>query len=206
MSKEKEEALRQINEIKNHLVDKQTFFPYDFRATYIWSIIAIIMTLFMVPVYEMSVLEGAIISCVLIGIGFLIEGSMIQKVNESYDIEESTHKQQFIMKSFVIISFFMIVLSSIFASYKLYVPMLLTWLFIVSLGYFFVGFLLNIQSFSQMASFNMVISIVLLIIGYINNDIEGVSGIYLNIVQFFLILGLSIIPAFIGWKQIKEEK
>ena len=206
MSEEKAEALRQINEIKNHLVDKQTFFPYNFRATYVWAAIGLIMTLFMIPMYEASVLQGTVVSFVLITLGFIIEGSMTKKVNESYDIEDCTLRQQFIMKSFVIMSFFMIALSAILASYQLYVPMLLTWLFIVSLGYFSVGFVLNIERFSQMATFNMMASIILLTIGYINRTIEGTSDVYLVVVQLFLVLGLSFMPAVIAWQQLKEGK
>jgi hypothetical protein len=206
MSQEKAEALRQINEIKNHLVDKQTFFPYNFRATYVWAAIGFIMTFFMIPMYEVSILQGTVVSFVLITLGFVIEGSMTKKVNESYDIEDCTLRQQFIMKSFVIMSFFMIALSAILASYQLYVPMLLTWLFIVSLGYFSVGFVLNIERFSQMATFNMVASIVLLTIGYINRTIEGTSDVYLVVVQLFLVLGLSFMPAVIAWQQLKEGK
>jgi hypothetical protein len=203
---EKEEALRQITEIKNHLVDKQTFFPYNFRATYVWAAIGFIMTFFMIPMYEVSILQGTVVSFVLITLGFVIEGSMTKKVNESYDFEDCTLRQQFIMKSFVIMSFFMIALSAILASYQLYVPMLLTWLFIVSLGYFSVGFVLNIERFSQMATFNMVASIVLLTIGYINRTIEGTSDVYLVVVQLFLVLGLSFMPAVIAWQQLKEGK
>jgi len=32
---EKEEALQQISEIKSHLIDKQSFFPYNYNACYI---------------------------------------------------------------------------------------------------------------------------------------------------------------------------
>lgn len=204
MSEEKAEALRQISEIKSHLVDKQTFFPYNYHATYVWGVIALIMTFLMIPMYEASVLQGTVVSFVLITMGFVIEGSMVKKVNQSYDIEDCTNRQQFIMQSFVIMSFFMIAISAIFASYQLYVPMLLTWLFIVSLGYFSVGFVLNIKRFTQMSTFNMVAAIVLLTIGFINRTIEGTSDVYLIVVQLFLVLGLSIMPAIIAWQQIKE--
>jgi hypothetical protein len=206
MLEEKEEALRQINEIKTHLVDKQVFFPYNFRATYVWSIIAILMTLFMIPMYGVSILQGTVVSFVLITIGFVIEGMMTKKVNESYDIEACTLRQQFIMKSFLMMSLFLIALSAILASYQLYIPLLLTWLFMISLGYFSIGFVLNIKHFTQMANFNMVAAIILLTIGYINRTIEGISSVYLMVVQLFLVLGLGIMPAMIAWRQIREGK
>ena len=202
----KEEALRQINEIKNHLVDKQTFFPYNYKATYVWATIAILMTFTMIPLYEMSVLHGTVISFVLITLGFVVEGTLTKKVNKSYDIDDCTLRQKFIMKNFVMMSLFLIAISAVLASYKLYVPIYLTWLFLVSMGYFAVGFVLNIQRFTQMARFNMMASVVLLAIGFINDSIEGVGNTYIYVVQVFMVLGLSVMPAIVAWQQLKEGK
>jgi len=206
MSEEKAEALRQINEIKNHLVDKQTFFPYNYYATYVWAVIATILILIMIPMYEASILQGTVVSFILITIGFTTEGFLTKKVNESYDIDDCTLRQQFIMKSFLLLSLFLMAMSAVFASYQLYVPMFLSWLFLVSLGYFSVGFVLNIARFTQMARFNMLASIILLTIGFINRTIEGTSGTYLTVVQIFVILGLTVMPAIVAWQQIKEGK
>jgi len=202
----KEEALRQINDIKNHLVDKQTFFPYNYKATYVWAMIAVLMTFTMIPLYEVSVLHGTAVSFVLITFGFVVEGVLTKKVNKSYDIEDCTLRQQFIMKNFVMVSLFLIAISAILASYKLYVPMFLTWLFLVSMGYFAVGFVLNIHRFTQMARFNMMASVVLLAIGFINESIEGVGSTYISVVQVFMVLGLTVMPAIIAWQQLKEGK
>ena len=79
MSEEKAEALRQINEIKNHLVDKQTFFPYNYYATYVWAVIATILILIMIPMYEASILQGTVVSFILITIGFTTEGFLTKK-------------------------------------------------------------------------------------------------------------------------------
>jgi len=206
MSEEKAEALRQIKQIKSHLVDKQTFFPYNYHATYVWAAIASILTFVMIPMYEASILQGTVVSFVLIGIGFATEGFLTKKVNKSYDIEDCTLRQQFIMKSFLMITLFSMTISAILASYQLYVPMFLLWLFMVSLGYFSVGFVLNIERFTQMASFNMVVAIALLAIGFVNHAVEGVDYVYLVVVQLFLVLGLSVMPAIIAWQQIKEGK
>lgn len=206
MSEEKTEALRQISEIKNHLVDKQTFYPYNYRAMYVWSLISFILTLSMVSICETSVLQGTVVAFVLITVGFVTEGMMTKKVNKSYDIEDCTRRQQFIVKSFFMVAFFLIVLSAILASYKLYVPMYLSWLFLVSLVYFGVGFVLNMQRFSQMAMFNMFAAILLLAIGFVNETLVGIDHTYLGVTQIFLILGLSIMPAAIAWQQLKEGK
>jgi len=204
MSEEKEAALRQISEIKSHLVDKQTFFPYNYHATYVWAMIATILTFTMIPMYEASILQGTVISFILIAIGFTTEGFLTKRVNRDYDIDDCTLRQQFIMKSFLMTSLFLIVISALLASYQLYVPMFLAWLFMVSLGYSSVGFVLNITRFSQMAYFNMTAAILLLLIGYINNTIEGTSDVYVTVVQIFVVLGLTVMPAIVAWQQIKE--
>jgi len=205
MSEEKAEALRQINDIKNHLVDKQTFFPYNYKATYVWAIIALILTFIMIPMYEASVLQGTIVTFTFITIGFVTEGFLTKKVNESYDIEDCTHRQQFIMKSFLMLSVFGIVLSMVLANFKLYVPIFLLWLFLCSVGYFSVGFVLNIKRFTQMAQFNIYAATVLLGIGYFIGALEE-KGVYLSVVQLFVVLGLAIMPSIVAWQQIKEGK
>ena len=205
MSEEKKEALRQINEIKNHLVDKQTFFPYNYRATYVWAVIALILTFIMIPMYEASVLQGTVVTFVFITIGFVTEGIMTKKVNQSYDIEDCTHRQQFIMKNFLMLSVFGIVLSMVLAEAELYVPIFLLWLFLCSIGYFAIGFVLNIKRFSQVARFNIFSSTLLLGIGYFNHTLDGKSS-YLIVVQIFVVLGLAIMPSIVAWQQIKEGK
>ncbi len=205
MSDEKAQALQQINDIKSHLVDKQTFFPYNYKATYVWAVIAIILTFIMMPMYEASVLQGTVVTFVFITIGFVTEGIMTKKVNQSYDIEDCTHRQQFIMKNFVMLSLFGIVLSMVLAEAGLYVPIFLLWLFLCSVGYYAVGFVLNIKKFSQVARFNILSSTLLLAIGYFNHTLDGKSS-YILVVQIFVVLGLAVMPSIVAWQQIKAGK
>ena len=205
MSEEKAEALRQINEIKSHLVDKQTFFPYNYKATYVWAIIAFVLTIISIPIYEIGVLQGTLVTFIFITIGFTTEGFLTKKVNASYDIEDCTHRQQFIVNNFFMLSLFGIVLSMILAGYKLYVLIFILWLFLCSIGYFSVGFILNIERFSQMARFNIWASTLLLGIGYFIDALEGKST-YMTVVQLFVVLGLTIMPSIVAWHQIKEGK
>ena len=205
MSEEKAQALQQINDIKNHLVDKQTFFPYNYRATYVWAVIALVLTFIMIPMYEASVLQGTVVTFIFITIGFVTEGIMTKKVNQSYDIEDCTHRQQFIMKNFFMLSIFGIILSMVLAEAGLYVTIFLLWLFLCSVGYFAVGFVLNIKKFSQVARFNILSSTLLLAIGYFNHTLDGKSS-YLVVVQIFVVLGLAIMPSIVAWQQIKEGK
>jgi len=205
MSEEKEEALRQISEIKNHLVDKQTFFPYNYNAIYVWSVIAIILTLSMTTLYEKGILFGSAVVFAMVSIGFIAEGVMTKKVNKSYDIDDCTIRQRFIMKNFIMISAFLIVLSATLASYKLYIPIYLSWLFLVSLGFFAIGYVLNIPMFSKMAQFNIWLSIILLAIGWYKGHLVGSDSDCFMKVQFALILGLAILPTIIAWKQKKVQ-
>lgn len=201
---EKDQVLEQLSAIKNHLVDKQIFFPYNYNATYVWSLIAFILAFSMVPMYETSVGYGTGVVFVLITIGFIAEGSMTKKINKSYDIEDCTVRQRFIMTNFMMISWFLIVMSAVLAMHKLYIPIYLSWLFIVSLGYYAVGYVLNIRRFTTMAQFNIVLSIVLLaVVGY-NGQVVGTDSNYLRVVQGAIFLGLSVLPAMVAWQQKKE--
>ena len=205
MLEEKEEVLRQINDIKNHLVDKQAFFPYNYKATYVWALVALILTFIMIPLYESSVFLGTAVTFVFIAAGFVTEGIMTQKVNRSYDIEECTLRQRFIMKNFLMLSLFGIVLSMVLAEAGLYIVVFLIWLFLCSVGYFAIGFVLNIKKFSQMAGFNILSSVLLLAIGYFNHTLDGKSS-YLVVVQIFVVLGLVVMPSIVAWQQIREGK
>lgn len=201
---EKDEVLEHISAIKNHLVDKQIFFPYNYNATYVWSIIALILTLIMVPMYENSITYGTGVVFVLITIGFIAEGGMTKKINKTYDIEDCTVRQRFIMKNFMMISWFLIVMSAVLAMHKLYIPIYLSWLFLISLGYYAVGYVLNIRRFSKMAQFNIVLSIVLLAIAGYNEHLVGTDSNCFRVVQGAVLIGLAVLPAMIAWHQKKE--
>jgi len=202
---EKEEVLRQISEIKNHLVDKETFFPYNYNACHVWAVIAVVMTLVMISAYEYSITFGAGLIFTLVTIGFVVEGSLTKKVNKSYDIDDCTKRQQFIMKNFFMISLFLIILTTIFAMHQLYGLIILIWLFLISLGYFAVGFVLNIKAFTQMAKFNIIISLVLLVVGAYFDLFVGSDSLFLTLTQAVVIFGLAVAPSWVARKQQKEE-
>ena len=201
---QRDEALEHISAIKNHLVDKETFFPYNYNAIFVWSLIALVLTLFMVAMYEQGIIMGSVMVTALMGLGFFSESVMTKKVNKSYDIEEYTIRQHFIMKNFLVLTLFLVVLSATLATYKLYIPIYLTWLFLISIGYFVVGFVLNITWFTYMSQFNIYLAIALLAFGWQQEHLVGRDSICFVLVQIALIFGLSIMPAVIAWKQKKE--
>jgi len=200
---QKKEALAHLSAIRNHLVDKQIFFPYNYNAVYIWSVIAIILTFIMVPMYEKGIAVGTGIVFVLVTIGFISEGVMTKKVNKSYDIEDCTIRQQFIMKNFMMISLYLIIMSAALAMYELYIPIYLMWLFLISLGYHAVGYVLNIRLFSKMAFFNIIMSFILLSMSAYNGHLVGTASDCFHLVQGAIVLGLAVLPAMVAWHQKK---
>lgn len=203
---EKDEVLQQISEIKSHLVDKETFFPYNYNACHAWAVIAVILTFVMLPAYEYSIAMGTGVMFVFVTIGFVIEGSLTKKVNESYDIDDCTKRQQFVMKNFLMISLFLIILTTILALHELYGLIYLSWLFLISLGYFAVGFVLNIKLFTQMGQFNMLMALVLLVIGAYSNLLVGSDSLFFTLLQAVVIFGLAVLPSWIAMKQQKDAR
>ncbi len=169
---EKDEVLKQISEIKNHLVDKETFFPYNFNACHVWSAIAVVLT---------------------------------KKVNQSYDIDDCTRRQEFIMKNFIMIDLFLIVFSAVLAMYELYVPILLLWLALISLGFMTIGFVLNAKDYERLAFFNISMALVLLIVGASFNLLEDTAW-FLTVVQAVIVFGLAVAPSLLAIKQQKNQK
>jgi len=202
---EKDEVLQQISEIKSHLLDKEIFYPYNYNACHAWSIIAVVMTVILIPTYEYSMSVGVAVMFGLITFGFVIEGVLTKKVNATYDIDECTKRQQFIMQNFLIISLFAIVLSAILATHQLYAIIYLIWLFLISLGHFLVGFILNIKDFTKMAQFNMVVALVLLVVGAYFDLLSKGATSFVTLTQAVVIFGLAVLPSIIAYRQQKKE-
>ncbi len=202
---EKDEVLRQISEIKHHLVDKESFFPYNYNACHVWSLIAVVLTFVMIPSYENSVTFGTIVVTSLVLIGFIVEGVLTKKVNESYDIDDCTHRQEFVMKNFIMISLFAIVFSTVLAMMKLYLLIFILWLFLISLGYFSISFILNVKAYEKVAMFNVFSSVALLSYGAYFGLLES-RGAFFVVVQGMVILGLAVLPTLVALQQQKIEK
>ena len=203
---EKEKVLEQISQIKRHLIDRETFFPYNYHACYVWAIIAVILTFGMTTFYESSILVGTSFVSFLILVGFLIEHNMVKRVNRNYDIEDCTHRQAFIVQNFFMIAIFSILLSTVLAMHQLYSLVMLSWLFLISLGYFAIGFILNIKLFTQIAQFNIISSFILISIGIYFDMLVGVDSLFFTLTQSVTIFGLAIAPAWVARQQIAKEK
>jgi len=202
---EKDKVLQQISDIKTHLVDKEAFFPYNFNSCHVWSVIAVILTFVMIPAYEHSVALGTGVTFVMMVIGFIVEGIMTKKVNKSYEIDDCTRRQQFIMKNFIIISFFLIAFSAVLAMHKLYIPILLLWLSLISMGYMAIGFVINVKDYEKLAFFNIFMALLLVVVGMSFNLFED-RELFLVLVQSTLVFGLAIAPSLLAIKQKKNIK
>ena len=202
---EKDKVLQQISDIKNHLVDKEAFFPYNYNAFHVWSVITIILTIVIMPTYEKSVMVGSLVTFVLLAIGFIVEGTLTKRVNESYDIDDCTKKQQFIMKNFLLLSLFGILFSTVLASLQLYSIIFLLWLFLISIGQFAVGFVLNMKALEQISTFNIVVVLLLLGLGIYFNVLQN-DTLFLLVTQVMVIFGLAVLPSLLAFKIQKEDK
>ena len=202
---EKEKVLQQISEIQSHLVDKEIFFPYNFNACHVWSLISVVLTLIMVPSYDHSILVGTVVITIFVFLGFLVEGILTKQVNESYDIDDCTRRQQFIMKNFIMIALFAIVFSTVLANYKLYIPIFILWLFLISLGHFAISFILNIKDYEKVATFNIFMALFLSGVAVYFHLLED-RGTFLILVQAVVIFGLAVLPSLVAFKQQKLEK
>ena len=160
----------------------------------------------MVSAYEYSITMGTTLLSFFILFGFVVEHNMIKKVNRDYEIDDYTNRQSFIKLNFFMIATFAILITTIFAIHQLYSLIMLSWLFLISLGYFAIGFILNIKLFTQMAQFNIISSFILIIIGVYFDILIGTDSLFLTLTQAINIFGLAVAPAWVARKQkIKEN-
>ena len=202
---EKNEALEHLKAIKSVLIDKDSFFPYNYNALIVWGVIGTVMTFVMPTLIKSSLLYGTLFSLVMMTLGFMVEGFLIKKVNADYDIESCTNKQKFISKTYTFLTLFAVVLSALLAKYDLIIPLFALWLFLCGMGDFAVGYVLNIRIFSLVSYLSIGTSILLLIGALFATDLSNLSSTYFYISEALSFLLLGIAPMIIG-KKLKEAK
>jgi hypothetical protein len=201
---EKEEALQHLSEIKSVLVDKDSFFPYNYNALIVWGVIGMVLSLFMTHMLKQSVFYGTIFSVVLFTIGFVIEGFLTKKVNADYDIDDCTHRQRFIMVMFTALTLFGVVMTALLAKYSLLFPIYALWIFLCGLGHYAVGFVLNIKLFKISSALEVGISLLMLVAMYFVKDLSNLDSLEHYIFQGLTFLLLGIVPILMG-RKLKEE-
>ncbi len=197
---EKDEALEHLSAIKSALVDKDTFFPYNFNAFIVWGVIGMIMTLFMGYILKSSILGGIIFSLFMMSIGFIIESRLTKKENENYDIESCTKKQRFIAGMFTFLTLFATFFSALLASYDLIIPAYIIWIFVIGIGDFAVGFVLNQSIFTNTALLDISAAVVLTLMTFFISDLGDLNSIFFYFVQGVTFALLGILPIMIAYK------
>ncbi|HIP02321.1 MAG TPA: hypothetical protein EYG75_02280 [Campylobacterales bacterium] len=201
---EKEEALQHLSDIKSVLVDKDAFFPYNYNALIVWGVIGMIMSLFMGVIFKASLLYGAIFSFVVTTAGFMIEGFLVKKVNEAYDIEDCTKRQKFISIMFSMLTFFAIALSVLLAKHDLIIPAYAVWIFLIGMGNFALGFILNIKIFTLASYLKMSVAILIMIATLFVGDLGSLDSMFFFFVQGVTFALLGVLPILIARKLKKE--
>lgn len=201
---EKEEALQHLSEIKSVLVDKDAFFPYNYNALIVWGIIGMIMTIFMGILMKTSILYGSTFAFIMMTSGFLIESFLVKRVNEKYDIEDCTKKQKFISTLYTVLTFFAIAISALLAKYNLIAAAYVVWIFVCSIGYLALGFILNIGYFTKAGFVKVAASITLIVASIFVEDLGRLDSTFFYIVQGATFFLLGIIPIMIA-RKLKEE-
>ncbi len=197
---EKEEALQHLHAIKSALIDKDSFFPYNYNALIVWGVIASVMTFVMPPLMKASVVQGTLFSVLLMGIGFVIEAFLTKKVNDDYDIESCTKKQRFISVTFAILTLFAVTMSALLAKYDLIIPLFMLWMFLCGFGHFVVGYVLNIRLFSLTGYLSIFSAIVLLSFAFFVEDLGSLSSGFYYLCQGASFAILGVVPVLMAFR------
>ncbi len=197
---EKDEALEHLSAIKSALVDKDTFFPYNFNAFIVWGVIGMIMTLFMGYIMKSSILGGVVFSLFMMSVGFVIESGLTKKENEIYDIESCTKKQRFIAGMFTFLTLFAALFSALLASYDLIIPAYIVWIFVIGIGDFAVGFVLNQSIFTKTAVLDIFAAVILTLSAFFIGDLGNLNSLFFYFVQGVTFALLGILPILVAFK------
>lgn len=197
---EKEEALQHLSDIKSVLVDKDAFFPYNYNALIVWGVIGMVMSLFMGILLKSSLLYGAIFSIVLMTVGFMIEGFLVKRINQEYDIEDCTKRQKFISIMFGMLTFFAVALSVLLAKYDLIIPAYAVWIFLIGLGNFALGFILNIKVFTLASYLKMSVAILIMVATLFVGNLGSLDSLFFFFVQGVTFALLGVLPILIARK------
>lgn len=201
---EKEEALEHLSAIKSALVDKSEFFPYNYNALIVWGIVGMLLTMFLPYMYDMSVLYGTVFSLVLMSTGFIVEGTLTKRVNKSYDIDDCTKRQRFIVMMFTTLTIFGIALSALLVKYNLMLLVFALWLFLMGIGNHAVGFVTNIKIFQITSCLKMTASIMIVIAAFFMGDLGDDKSTFFFFVQGITFVLLGVLPIMIARKLQKD--
>ncbi|MCH9812518.1 MAG: hypothetical protein K0U47_01080 [Epsilonproteobacteria bacterium] len=200
---QKEEAIKQINTIKESLVDSQKFVPYAPNALIMWGIVTGILFLFTQEVIErFGIVSGGLFLAIFISVSAYMESKMIRKINKKYEVEALTRKQKFIESIYIFISIFAILMTAILFKAGAINLIYVVWIFLIGLTSYIAGHILNQKSFTYhgIVSFMIAFGIVYLI--YFTHDGLQDSGLS----YLFRALGVVIIGGGYIWLGLLMKK
>ncbi len=203
---EEEKLVQHLHEIKQILVEKEAFFPYNYTALIVWGLLGAVMTLVMPKLLAHSVLYGTLFSICMMGMGFWIESRLTRRVNADYEIENSTAKQRFVFMSFLFLLGFAVLVSAFLAEYRLIVPVFTVWLFACGFGHFVVGYVLNMSLFTVVSYLKMGAGALLLTAALFVEHLDATNTPFFYFVQGVTLLLLGVVPVWMGWKLKKEAR
>jgi O-antigen/teichoic acid export membrane protein len=151
-----------------------------------------------------SIFYGSVFSFVMMSVGFMIESFLTKRVNKEYDIDDCTNRQKFISILFTMLTFFSIVISALLAKYELIIPTYIVWIFMCGVGYFSIGFVLNLKIFTNIAYLKMIVSLLLMIGSIFATDLNDINSMFFFLVQGVTFVLLGVLPILIGQKLKKE--
>lgn len=198
---DKEEAIKQLNEIHISLVDSKKFRPYNYDALIVWGFITVIILVFLKYFYDAGLMYGTLFLSFALIIGSVIEYMLVINENKKYDIDKPTALQNFIFTIFIFSMIFGVIATILLVQHDeiAYCPIL--WMYIIGLPKFITGFCIHSQSLKLFGKINMIVAFVFFCITII---FTGNEQLFL-INTIVSILGLGFGHIYLGLKLKKEN-
>ena len=130
----------------------------------------------------------------------MVEGYLTKKVNAQYDIDDCTKRQKFIMMMFTTLTMFGIALSALLTKYDLILLVFPVWLFLIGIGHYAVGFVLNIKLFQSTSCLMMSVAILMMIGAYFIDGLGEINSTIYYIVQAITFMLLGVMSIWMGIK------
>ncbi len=146
---DKEEALKQINQLKESMVDNRKFVPYDPNALIMWGVVTSILFIFTQEILErFGTLMGSLFLASFIALASFIEHNMTKKINKRYEIEALTKKQKFIESIYIFHSLFAILMTAVLVKANAMNLIYVVWIFVIGFTSYTAGHIMNQKSFT----------------------------------------------------------
>ncbi len=196
MGESKEDLLKRLDEIHEALAESRKFVPYDCKMLIVWGVIALSLIVFAEPLFRERVAYGMVFLVGMILLGFAIEYLLTKKENRKYDLAEFTKLQRFAEVVYGFNVIFGIVLSVIFVKFHLVGYAYLSWVFLLGVSGYMLGFVINSKSYLNHGKISVVASLILLIVNLFQETVL--------IDRLFAIVTIGLGYIYLGMRSKKE--